>query len=98
MDYFSINSLRENHAGWSLLRAQNAPLALTFFMTAFTDPNQRNLGRQDLIDVLDDGLFSLRDSLGEDRFPLSGSTGAFSPGGTVAACAHVSVRPYPCPM
>lgn len=71
MDYFSINSLRETHAGWSLLRAQNAPLALTFFMTAFTDPNQRNLGRQDLIDVLDDVLFSLRDSLGEDRFPRS---------------------------
>ena len=71
MDYFSINSLRETHAGWSLLRAQNAPLALTFFMTAFTDPNQRNLGRQDLIDVLDDVLFSLRDSLGADRFPRS---------------------------
>ena len=71
MDYFAINSLRENHAGWSLLRAQNAPLALTFFMTAFTDPNQRNLGRQDLIEVLDDVLFSLRDSLGEDRFPRS---------------------------
>ncbi len=71
MDYFSINSLRETHAGWSLLRAQNAPLALTFFMSAFTDPNQRNLGRQDLIDVLDDVLFSLRDSLGDDRFPRS---------------------------
>ncbi|MHA7175201.1 DUF3375 domain-containing protein [Arthrobacter sp. Sr24] len=71
MDYFSINSLRENHAGWSLLRAQHAPLALTFFMTAFTEPNQRNLGRQDLIDVLDDVLFSLRDSLGEDKFPRS---------------------------
>ncbi len=71
MDYFSINSLRETHAGWSLLRAQNAPLALTFFMTAFTGPNERNLGRQDLIDVLDDVLFSLRDSLGEDKFPRS---------------------------
>ena len=71
MDYFSINSLREAHAGWSLLRAQNAPLALTFFMAAFTDPNQRNLGRQDLVDALDDVLFSLRDSLGEDRFPRS---------------------------
>lgn len=71
MDYFSINSLRENHAGWSLLRAQNAPLALTFFMTSFTEPNQRNIGRQDLIDVLDDVLFSLRDSLGEEKFPRS---------------------------
>jgi len=69
MDFYAINSLRENHAGWSLLRAQNAPLALAFFMTAFTGPNQRDLGRQELIDVLDDVLFGLRDSEGEDRFP-----------------------------
>jgi flagellar motility protein MotE (MotC chaperone) len=69
MDFYAINSLRESHAGWSLLRAQNAPLALTFFMAAFTGPNQRNLGRQELIDVLDDALFGLRDSEGEDRFP-----------------------------
>ncbi|WP_164520446.1 DUF3375 domain-containing protein [Specibacter cremeus] len=71
MDYFAINALRETHAGWSLLRAQHAPLALAFFMTAFTDRNERNLGRQDLIDALDDVLFALRDSLGEDRFPRS---------------------------
>ncbi|MFF2345147.1 DUF3375 domain-containing protein [Pseudarthrobacter sp. NPDC058119] len=69
MDFYAINSLRENHAGWSLLRAQNAPLALAFFMAAFTGPNQRNLGRQQLVDVLDDVLFGLRDSEGQDRFP-----------------------------
>ncbi|WP_455833628.1 DUF3375 domain-containing protein [Pseudarthrobacter siccitolerans] len=69
MDFYAINSLRENHPGWSLLRAQNAPLALSFFMAAFTGPNQRNLGRQELIDVLDDVLFGLRDSEGQDKFP-----------------------------
>lgn len=73
MDFYAINSLRENHAGWSLLRAQNAPLALTFFMAAFTGPNQRNLGRQQLIDVLDDVLFGLRDGEGENRFPRQSS-------------------------
>ncbi|MGN7150400.1 DUF3375 domain-containing protein [Arthrobacter sp. SAFR-179] len=71
MDFYAINSLRDNHAGWSLLRAQNAPLALAFFMAAFTGPNQRNLGRQELIDVLEDVLFGLRDSEGEGRFPRS---------------------------
>ncbi|MET3919931.1 DUF3375 domain-containing protein [Arthrobacter sp. UYEF20] len=69
MDYYAINSLRENHAGWSLLRAQNAPLAVSFFMAAFTGPNQRNIGRQQLIDTLDDVLFGLRDAYGEDKFP-----------------------------
>lgn len=69
MDYYAINALRENHAGWSLLRAQNAPLAVSFFMAAFTGPNQRNLARQHLIDVLDDVLFGLRDADGADKFP-----------------------------
>ncbi|WP_026532462.1 DUF3375 domain-containing protein [Arthrobacter sp. H41] len=69
MDYFAINSLRDHHAGWLLLRAQNAPLTLAFLMRAFTLPNQRNLGRQSLIDTLDDVLFGLRDALGEEKFP-----------------------------
>ena len=73
MDYYAINALRENHAGWSLLRAQNAPLAISFFMAAFTGPNQRNLGRQQLIDSLDDVLFGLRDAYGEDKFPRQAS-------------------------
>ncbi|QCB98551.1 DUF3375 domain-containing protein [Arthrobacter sp. PAMC25564] len=73
MDYYAINSLRENHAGWSLLRAQNAPLAVSFFMAAFTGPNQRNIGRQQLVDTLDDVLFGLRDAYGEDKFPRPAS-------------------------
>jgi flagellar motility protein MotE (MotC chaperone) len=73
MDYYAINALRENHAGWSLLRAQNGPLAVCFFMTAFTEPNQRNIARQHLIDALDDVLFGLRDAYGEDRFPRPAS-------------------------
>ncbi|WP_026550180.1 DUF3375 domain-containing protein [Arthrobacter sp. Br18] len=73
MDFYAINSLRENHAGWSLLRAQNAPLALAFFMSAFTSPNQRNIGRQQLIDVLDDVLFGLRDTRGDNSFPRAAS-------------------------
>ncbi|ALV40582.1 hypothetical protein AU252_04860 [Pseudarthrobacter sulfonivorans] len=60
MDFYAINALRENHAGWSLLRAQNAPLAVSFFIKAFTGPNQRDIGRQELIDHLDDVLFGLR--------------------------------------
>jgi flagellar motility protein MotE (MotC chaperone) len=73
MDYYAISSLRENHAGWSLLRAQNAPLAVSFFIKAFTGPNQRDIGRQDLIDHLDDVLFGLRDVFGEDKFPRPAS-------------------------
>ena len=69
MDFFAVRALRENHPGWSLLCAQTAPLALGFFMAAFTTPNRRNLGRQELVDALADVLFRVRASLGEDAFP-----------------------------
>lgn len=42
-------------------------------MAAFTGPNQRNLGRQQLIDVLDDVLFGVRDALDDDAFPKPGA-------------------------
>lgn len=73
MDFYAINALRDNHAGWALLRAQNAPLALHFFIAAFTGPNQRNVGRQQLIDILDDVLFGVRETFGDDRYPRSAS-------------------------
>lgn len=55
------------------MSAARAPLAISFFLTAFTGPNQRNLGRQQLIDSLDDVLFGLRDAYGEDKFPRQAS-------------------------
>lgn len=48
-------------------------LAISFFMAAFTGPNQRNIPRQQLIDTLDDVLFGLRDELGTDKFPRPAS-------------------------
>ena len=73
MDFFALRALRERHAGWSLLRADTAPLALSFFMSAFTIPNRRNLRRQELVDALDDVLFRVRESLGEKSFPKPSS-------------------------
>jgi hypothetical protein len=72
MDFYASNQLRENHPGWSLLRAQNAPLATSFFIKAFTAPNQRDIGRQEIVDHLDDVLLGLRDVYGEDKFSGSG--------------------------
>ncbi|UVJ40587.1 DUF3375 domain-containing protein [Arthrobacter sp. CJ23] len=48
-------------------------MAVCFFMAAFTGPNQRNLGRQHLIDILDDVLFGLRETYGEEKFPRQAS-------------------------
>ncbi|WP_369046811.1 DUF3375 domain-containing protein [Sinomonas sp. P10A9] len=73
MDFFAVRALRETHPGWSLLCAQTAPLALGFFMAAFTGPNRRNVGRQELVDTLEDVLFRIRESLGDDAFPRRAS-------------------------
>jgi hypothetical protein len=73
MDY-AISSLRENHAGWSLLCAQNAPLAVSFFIKAFTGPNQQDIGHRELSDHLDDVYSAFATtSAGQDSPPASGT-------------------------
>lgn len=69
MDYYAVQGLRENHPGWALLRADHAPLVVAFFAAAFIEPNRRNIPRRELIDALDDVLFTVREGLGEGSFP-----------------------------
>lgn len=74
MDYFSLEALRKNHAGWKLLMAANAPLAVSFFHMVFVVPNVREISQVELISQLDDLLFEVRDSLGADAFPQPAAT------------------------
>ena len=69
MDYYAINALRENHAGWSLLRAQNAPLAVSFLHGGLHRAQPAQHRPPGAHRHLDDVLFGLRDAYGEDKFP-----------------------------
>ena len=69
LDYPTLDALRRNHPAWRLLMADSAPLVASFLHLAFVAPNVRVMARADLVEKLEDVLFSLRQSLGENVFP-----------------------------
>ncbi len=73
MDYQQLVSLRQHHPAWRLLRADNAPLIISFLQQAFVGPNQRSLEQASLASKLDDLIYSLHQSLGQTLFPRAAS-------------------------
>ena len=69
MDFEEISSLRKHSPAWRLLRADNAPLMLSFFEKVFVDGNIRSISGPDLVSRLDDELYALNEVLGHGTFP-----------------------------
>ncbi|MDD2884040.1 MAG: DUF3375 domain-containing protein [Dechloromonas sp.] len=69
MDYSTLDALRQHHPAWRLLNSPHAPLIASFLHRAFIAPNVRVLPAADLIESLEDDLFSLREHLGHEAFP-----------------------------
>src|SRR5208282_3480863 len=64
--------LRDNSPAWRLLRADNAPLVLSFLHQVFVADNLRSISATDLVSRLDDELYAInqRESdRGGRRFP-----------------------------
>lgn len=71
LDYTTLDLLRQNHPAWKLLRAQHAPLIASFLHRVFIAPNVRTLSQADLVEALEDELFTRRYQLGDSAFPGS---------------------------
>ena len=73
MDHESIESLRERHQAWRLLRAGNASLILSFLGDFFVEDNRGACSASELAAALDDHLYALNATIdtadGELRFP-----------------------------
>ncbi len=69
VDYEMVETLRERHPAWRLLRAQNASLILSFLGAHFVEGNQGATEVARLVAALDEHLYSLNASAGEPRFP-----------------------------
>ena len=69
MDYDDIDTLRRMDPAWRLLRAEHAPLLLSFLGRVFVDENVRGIAASELVDRLDDELYALNERLGEGSFP-----------------------------
>lgn len=69
MDFDEIDTLRRHSAAWRALRADHAPLVLSFLGRVFVDDNAGAVPFATLVDRLDDVLFALNERFGEDAYP-----------------------------
>jgi len=69
MNHDHLQTLRRNHPAWRLLAADSAPLIAGFLHYCYIEPNVRVLAEPDLAARLDDYLYHLRDTHGEDVYP-----------------------------
>lgn len=70
-DLDSLEMLRKVHPAWRLLMADSAPLVISFLYKAFIKPNSRGISQPELVSLLEDELYYLRNQRGEDFFPRS---------------------------
>ena len=71
LDFATLDALRIHHPAWRLLRSDHATLVASFLQRVFVAPNVRVMAASDLAEALEDELYALRQSLGEDAFPRS---------------------------
>lgn len=64
-----IVELRRRHPAWGLLRANTAPLVLTFLGAVFVEENTRSVPRSELVGRLEEFLQAVRADLPEDDGP-----------------------------
>ncbi|ALG85269.1 DUF3375 domain-containing protein [Gordonia phthalatica] len=69
MQFDEIVAVRKSSAAWRLLRADNAPLLLSFLGRVFVDDNVREISESALVNLLDDELYSLNKRLGPGTYP-----------------------------
>lgn len=61
MDFDELDQLRRGDPAWKLLRADNAPLVLSFLSKVFVEDNIRVISAAELISRLDDELYALNE-------------------------------------
>ena len=67
LSFDDVAWLRANSPAWRLLRADNAPLILSFLYRVFVEDNVRSISVAELAGRLDDELYALNEH--ETRFP-----------------------------
>lgn len=71
MEYEYIKSLKSSNPALKVISSESAPLVLSFFHQVFIEPNLRSIPHQELLSLLEDELFRLRESYGEDTHKMT---------------------------
>ena len=69
LDFATLDTLRNHHPAWRLLRSDHAPLVASFLHRVFIAPNVRVMAAADLAEALEDELYALRQQRGRRRLP-----------------------------
>ncbi len=69
MQIKDIESLRRHHPAWRLLRAEHAPLVISFLGRIFIEQNTRSIPATGLVSQLDDELYRLNQPHPEPVYP-----------------------------
>ncbi|CAN5660225.1 DUF3375 domain-containing protein [soil metagenome] len=68
LNFDNVEALRSKHPAWKLLRAEHAPLVISFLNETFVVPNERVIPQSTLVESLEDFLFTLRERFGENSY------------------------------
>lgn len=71
MDHDTLENLKKNHTTLKLLNAAHMPLIVSFLFKVFISPNRRSMAQSDLIPLLEDHLFQLRELCAGNPYPRS---------------------------
>jgi hypothetical protein len=71
VNYEYIKSLKANNPALRIISSDSAPLLLSFFHKVFIEPNRRSIPHEELLSLLEDELFRLRDIYGEEAHKMS---------------------------
>ncbi len=71
LNHQTLETLRQHHPAWRLLRSDHAELVAGFLERVFIIPNRRMIPQAELAEALEDDLFALRERLGAEAFPKS---------------------------
>jgi hypothetical protein len=71
LSYEHVNQLFKSHPALRLLRAEHAPLILTFLDRVFIQLNVRFISGPDIVSRLEDTLYNLRETEGAEAYPRS---------------------------
>lgn len=77
MNHDDVEALRRDNAAWRLLRADSAPLVLSFLGRVFIEQNVRSIGEAELISLLDDALYDLNSGAAPGAAPYPRSPKAY---------------------
>ena len=68
-DFNTLTLLRQKHPAWRLLCSDHAPFVAGFLHRVFIAKNIRSISQADLVELLNDQLFELREGVGKAAFP-----------------------------